>query len=88
MAGDPHAYWQRQIFAVRDERHSALRDGAKIHKVIELDVDRFEVAGFVEPLTSEWNSPTVLVKRKDWGYPIVLDYGQLYQVTVTRGDRQ
>ena len=54
----------------------------RIRKAVETEVNKLLAAGIVVPSSSEWSSPIVVVKKKDGGIRLCVDYRALNDVTV------
>lgn len=52
-----------------------------IQKHINAELDKMLEMGVVEPSTSSWSSPILLIPKKDKSYRFVVDYRKLNQVT-------
>ena len=57
------------------------RASPKVREEIDRQIEELLSCGFIEPSTSEWTSPVVLVKKKDGSYRFAVDYRQLNSVT-------
>ena len=51
------------------------------NKDVNIEVDKMLKAGIVEPTKSGYNSPIVMVKKKDGSYRLCIDFGRLNNVT-------
>ncbi|KAL6417016.1 hypothetical protein ACFW04_014726 [Cataglyphis niger] len=49
--------------------------------VIDQEVEDMEVAGVIEPSTSAWSSPVILVKKKDGKYRFCIDFRKVNDAT-------
>ena len=54
----------------------------RVRKDVELEVNNMLKAGIIVPSSSEWSSPIVVVKKKDGGIRLCVDYRALNDVTV------
>ena len=54
----------------------------RIRKEVEKEIDNLLTAGLIVPSSSEWSSPIVVVKKKDGGIRLCVDYRALNDVTV------
>ena len=57
------------------------RASPKVRQEIDDQIGLLLEQGFIEPSTSEWTSPVVLVKKKDGSFRFAVDYRQLNAVT-------
>ncbi|PIK33800.1 Retrovirus-related Pol polyprotein from transposon [Apostichopus japonicus] len=63
------------------QRQRFYRTTPKIKDEIEKQVNDMLQNGIIEPSISEWQSPVVLVKKKDGSYRFAVDYRKLNSVT-------
>lgn len=61
----------------RPRRHGPVKEA-----IIEDQVQEMATHGFIEPSSSAWSSPVVLVKKKDGSWRFCIDYRKLNAVTV------
>ena len=57
------------------------RASPKVREEIERQVEELLACGFIEPSTSEWTSPVVLVKKRDGSFRFAVDYRHVNAVT-------
>lgn len=58
------------------------RLGPAKERLIDTQVEEMATQGFIEPSSSAWSSPVVLVKKKDGSWRFCVDYRKLNAVTV------
>ena len=63
------------------QRKRFYRASPQIRAEIDKQIDTLLQHGFIEPSTSEWTSPVVMVKKKDGSLRFAVDYRQLNAVT-------
>ena len=68
----------------RPQAKRFYRASPKVREEIDRQINELLSCGFIEPSTSEWTSPVVLVKKKDGSYRFAVDYRQLNSVTKPR----
>ena len=62
-------------------RQRAYRASPTIRQEIKQQCDRLLEAGVIEPSSSPWSSPVVMVKKKSGSYRFCVDYRKLNKVT-------
>ena len=60
---------------------SIRRLGPEKDSEVQRQVDELVAKGLVEPTTTAWSSPVVLVKKKDRSWRLCVDYRRLNAVT-------
>ena len=65
----------------RPQTKRFYRASPKVREEIDKQMNELLSSGSIEPSTSEWTSPVVLVKKKDNSYRFAVDYRQLNSVT-------
>ena len=66
----------------RPFKHSSRRFPIHLQEEADKEVQKMLDAGIVEPSTSEFSSPPVLVRKKDGGIRFCVDYRKLNQSTI------
>ena len=66
----------------RPIRSMPYRQGPAMRTRAEAEIRKMRDAGVIEPATSEWSSPTVLVPKKDGSLRFCVEYRQLNAKTV------
>ena len=65
----------------RPQAKRFYRASPKVREEIDRQIEELLSCGFIEPSTSEWTSPVVLVRKKDGSFRFAVDYRQLNAVT-------
>ena len=52
-----------------------------IHKEVALQLKKMQEAGVVQPSSSPWSSPVVMVQKRDGTHRFCIDYWELNKVT-------
>ena len=53
----------------------------EVREAVAKEIDKLTNAGIARPSTSPWASPVVMVRKKDGGWRICVDYRRLNSVT-------
>ena len=61
-------------------RQRSYKTDAKSQEIIDETVEKLLKSGIIEPSNSEWSSPVILVKKKDGGHRMCVDYRKLNKV--------
>ena len=56
------------------------RTSPKMQRIIDAEIESLLKHGFIEPSTSEWRSPVVMIPKKDGTYRMATDYRKLNEV--------
>ena len=61
-------------------RQRSYKTDFKSQEIIDETVEKLLKSGIIEPSNSEWSSPVILVKKKDGGHRMCVDYRKLNKV--------
>ena len=62
-------------------RHPQYRSSPKMQEIIDKEMKVMEENDIIEPSTSDWASPVVLVRKKNNTWRFTVDYSHLNNVT-------